>query len=364
MSILVLALLSVVLAVVQSRLGILGRGDPKEVGDYDFGAPEGSPLTLRRSAHLRQERIERHCRAIALDLLRPASMKTRQGANFGVWWQDYYEPSWACPLEERVQLRNPIEIKKFGASYGDGGKWLCDPQDTLARLKRPCLIYSFGSNGEFSFELGVASLMQSRSQDRSNSCEIHVFDPFNMEQEGSTSAEQNATREALIRSNVHLHRIGIAPYDYDTPKLDKWKGIQVKMRSLESIAKMLGHSGGTIDVLKIDVDGGEYGMFDNSTWWDSLQASGLKIGQLLLEVHFNAISPVTFRFRDERGAWVRARTGEEVDGILRTILQKGFAMFHKEINLIGRPPNDAAEFAFVKLNIQCPNSSNLAIQDH
>ena len=102
-------------------------------------------------------------------------------------------------------------------------------------------------------------------------------------------------------------------------------------------------------------------MFDNSTWWDSFQASGLKIGQLLLEIHFNPVSPVTFRFRDERGAWVRARTGEEVDGILRTLLLKGFAVFHKEINLVGKPPNDAAEFAFVNLNIQCHNSSTVPL---
>ena len=75
-------LLFVVIAVVEGRMG-LGRGN-KEVGDYDFG--QGAALTLRKSAHLRQDRIERHCRSIALDLLRPASMKTRHGANFGIWW--------------------------------------------------------------------------------------------------------------------------------------------------------------------------------------------------------------------------------------------------------------------------------------
>lgn len=306
-------------------------------GDYDAGSASAA---LRLDAHLRAERIERHCRAIKFDILRPASMKKRWGANFGLWWQDYYEPSWACPLEERIQLRNPLSQK----DNGDGGKWVCDVG--MLGKTRPCLVYSFGSNGDYSFELGLAKRT-------SGKCEIHVFDPFNTEEAGATSREINSTKDKLAGENIRVHNFGIASHDYTTPPLTKWKGLTAEFKSLQSIATSLNHAGRPIDVLKIDIDGGEYGLLDNSTFWDTLDRSGIKIGQLLLEVHFNAISPVTFRFRDENNSWVRARTGEEVDGVLRTLLSRGFAIFHKEVNLLGKPPNDACEFSLIRLNVQC-----------
>ena len=310
-------------------------------GDYD---PGSATAALRLDAHLRAERIERHCRAIKLDILRPASMKKRWGAHFGLWWQDYFEPSWACPLEERIQLRNPLSNKDREESHGDGGKWVCDAG--MLGKTRPCLVYSFGSNGDYSFELGLGKRTDGK-------CEVHVFDPFNTEPISATRRELNSTKEKLAGENIHVHNFGIASHDYTTPPLTKWKGLTAEFKSLQSIASSLNHAGRTIDVLKIDIDGGEYGLLDNSTFWDTLDQSGIKIGQLLLEVHFNAISPVTFRFRDELNNWVRARTGEEVDGVLRSLLSRGFAIFHKEVNLIGRPPNDACEFSLIRLNVQC-----------
>merc|ERR1719343_935221 len=76
------------------------------------------------------------------------------------WWQLHYEPSFHCSFSERL------------GSAGEGGKWVCDPYRIAdaAKSGEPCLVYSVGSRGEFSFEEAVQKRI-------SPSCEVHVFDP-------------------------------------------------------------------------------------------------------------------------------------------------------------------------------------------
>lgn len=313
-------------------------------GDYYFAAARGE-TALRPDAHLRAQRVERHCRATKLDLRRPANHKPRHGTLFGNWWQDNYEPTWSCPLEERVQLRDSdqfIDSKSHVAGYSvaDGGKWVCDPS---VLLRGPdCLIYSFGSNGEFSFELGLDEMMGPQK------CEFHIFDPFDVE------PKFESVKNLLKQSpNIRIHTLGLASFDHVTPPLKRWSNREVTMKSLQSIVRSLNHTGRLIDVLKIDCEGCEYGMLDSSTWWQDVDSSGVRVGQLLLEAHFNPVSNKTYRFRDENNAWVAAKKGEDVDVLFRTLHHQGFVTFHKEINLIGKPPNDAAEFAMLRLNINC-----------
>merc|ERR1719343_1710954 len=76
------------------------------------------------------------------------------------WWQLHYEPSFHCSFSERL------------GSAGEGGKWVCDPYRIAdaARAGEPCLVYSVGSRGEFSFEKAVQERI-------SSNCEVHIFDP-------------------------------------------------------------------------------------------------------------------------------------------------------------------------------------------
>ena len=67
-----------------------------------------------------------------------AMMKNLRASDF---YQDYYEPEFACRHERRVGQR------------GDGGKWVCDPHRLQA--KPDCLVYSVGSEGDASFERAV-----------------------------------------------------------------------------------------------------------------------------------------------------------------------------------------------------------------
>jgi hypothetical protein len=262
-----------------------------------------------------ERQVEHHCTALKRELAVPSSMKNHY-KSFGHWWQSYWEPTWSCPLEERVQ--------KTG---GDGGKWVCDVHSIP---RKDCLVYSFGSNGDYSFEHGIIGRRE---------CEIHTFDPFNS---GGGSHIQHIT----------VHSYGLGNRSYTTEVLPKF-GKSVELKSLTDIVKELGHSGRTIDILKVDVDGSELNIFDSEESWKLFESADLKFNQLLIELHFQVVSPDTFAFRDKNNAKTAPVGGPVLDNMLRTISSKGFAMFHKEVNLIGSPPNDACEFGFVWVGNVC-----------
>jgi hypothetical protein len=126
-------------------------------------------------------------------------------------------------------------------------KFVCDVEEL--KQKPDCVVYSFGSWDELSFEVGM--------KDVAPNCEIHIFDPFNPPDPA-----------AVAHYNLHRHVYGVS---------DKDAG---NMRSLQSIMNELGHT--KIDVLKIDVEGAEHQALP------SIASAGLldtAIDQIQLEQH-------------------------------------------------------------------------------
>ena len=74
------------------------------------------------------------------------------------WYQQNWEPAISCQHERRI------------GSWGDGGKWVCDPHRILKKSTKSCLVYSVGSNNDFGFEEKILT-------DISPDCVIHTFDP-------------------------------------------------------------------------------------------------------------------------------------------------------------------------------------------
>lgn len=102
------------------------------------------------------------------------SVKYTECLLFNVW-----EAVFSCHAgEQRVGV------------LGDGGKWMCDP---TAVTRSPCVIYSFGSNGDTSFE---ASLVQNHG---GGNCDIHIFDPT---LSGACCACESFVRAVFIGSYV------------------------------------------------------------------------------------------------------------------------------------------------------------------
>jgi hypothetical protein len=115
---------------------------------------------------------------------------------------------------------------------------------------KPCIVYSMGSNNDFSFEEQVRMVAPG--------CEIHTFDPTIKE----TGKGKN------IYDQYH-DSYGFGGIDSDEGRF--------AVKSIGTITKELKHT--HVDFLKVDVEGYEWTFLDAVDWRQT------KVGQLLVEIH-------------------------------------------------------------------------------
>lgn len=205
-----------------------------------------------------------------------------------MFFQDNYEPTFSCRFEQRLGLN------------GDGGKWICD----VYRLKQAssCLIYSLGSNGEFSFE-------NQTKQDLPH-CDIHTFD----------------VREFNCTDLCTFHPMKIGDGNNGT-------------KTLSMIMSELNHTNRFIDILKVDIEGAEYEFFDDlfNTTGDHLSDN---IRQILVEIHLSRIRRQVNN--------VTIYEYDKIHQLFDLFHSNHFVIFHKEVNLYS--PHSAFEYSFIRLN--------------
>lgn len=166
--------------------------------------------------------------------------------------------------------------------------------------ERRCLIYSVGSEGDFSFEKGLYKILEGSTS--KSSCEIHVFDP----------KDYSSSVPSDIRSMIHFHNWGI---------VDEASSSE-KFKTLEQTVNILGHKGRILDIFKIDCEHCEWKTF---TDWFSVD---LDMRQILVEVH---------------------GTPDNANEFFETLQQMGYVTFHKEPNTKYAVGN-CVEYAFLKLD--------------
>jgi hypothetical protein len=172
--------------------------------------------------------------------------------SFTIW--DFFIASFQCPHH----------VERIGA-LGDGGKWVCGVE-RLAKEQK-CVIYSFGINGESSFE---ATLL-----DRAPGCEVWGYD-FTVKSFGPEIEDY-----PLLKARSHFQPWALGGRNAHGPEDES------KYYTLDALMKLNGHT--FIDVLKIDVEGAEFSTL--STFLDvnkpksSFSAMTLPISQLQLELH-------------------------------------------------------------------------------
>lgn len=213
-----------------------------------------------------------------------------------VFFQNNWEPTIPCAAEQRV------------GTMGDGGKWACDLHKLESNTSTP-LVYSIGSSGNFVFEEGIKELLPN--------AEIHTFDRANY-----------GCRANLC--TFHQAYVG----DGKTPG----------GKSLNMIIDELGHRQRTIDILKLDIEGSEYAVFEaflkhpsNTTAGSDGKDSDNKtpyIRQILIEIHLHS----------DAGDEPISR----VHGLFELLRLNNYAIFHKEPNLYN--PNNVCEYGFIRLN--------------
>jgi len=158
-----------------------------------------------------------------------------------------------------------FEKEPSSALKHDGGKWLCGMRQVheargiegkeygagKERYEKNCVVYSMGSNDDFTFEKRVRMLAPG--------CEIHTFDP--------TVRETGNGKGAY---DVYHGDFGFGSQDHPSSG-------PFPVKSIATIMKELGHN--HVDYLKVDVEGFEWGFFDEVDW------ANTKVGQILVELH-------------------------------------------------------------------------------
>jgi len=163
-----------------------------------------------------------------------------------------------------------IEMVKLGSDYG--GYWVCPDG-----LDSGSVVYSFGIGEDISFDLAFIERFGAK---------VHAFDP--------TPKSIAWLKRQAVPSELVLHEYGLADYDgmatFAPPEnpdhvshtvLERAKAsgppIEVEVKRLDTVMAMLGHD--HVDVLKMDIEGAEYGVIDHLVQEKDLPA------QVLLEFH-------------------------------------------------------------------------------
>lgn len=194
---------------------------------------------------------------------------------------DFIEPVWNCETLERV----PNAI-------GDGPKWMCGI-DQLATTPEPIgkpLFYSFGSNGDASWEIAVTSAVPS--------LDMHTFDHT-----------LDSDKRDRVKYVTHLHEVGVS------------RDVKSSSNTLPllNIMASLNHTNRPISVLKMDIEFDEHYVFQDIVVGECSGAD-ITVGQICIEFHgLNVHSNVDLMhkfmscnmllFSKERNGWGCATKG-------------------------------------------------------
>jgi hypothetical protein len=221
--------------------------------------------------------------------------RNRNNGSVNVLLQNNWEPTIHCTFEQRI------------GGVGDGGKWVCDVYNIQTNNYVP-LIYSFGSNADFSFEQSIKKELPN--------AEIHTFD-----------SDYYTCPDNLCK----FHQAVLGNGKSGT-------------KSLLTVIDELGHRQRQIDILKIDIEGSEYILFEEFFKHTQNAAEDIDdkhdrneipyIRQILVEIHIQL----------GLGNEASYRTHQ----LFELFRSNNYAIFHKEPNLAYA--NIAAEYAFIRLN--------------
>ncbi|EIE27040.1 hypothetical protein COCSUDRAFT_64052 [Coccomyxa subellipsoidea C-169] len=178
-----------------------------------------------------------------------------------IW--DYFLPAYNCPLKEKIGIDRQL---------GDNGKWLCGVRTLLK--KDHCVVYSFGSNGETTFEQDLL---------RNTKCDVHVFDP-------TLSPEVQKQVSSIKGVTLHNYGLGITDgmIELSDSRQNMNKGYTAfPVKTLGTIMKELKHD--WVDVMKVDIEGAEWGFLADLV----AKRLPLPFTQLQVEYHYFHKSNIT-----------------------------------------------------------------------
>lgn len=196
------------------------------------------------------------------------------------------------PLKPFIQCPPNQPLIRYG-NAADGGKLLCD----MSKLPEPCIIYSLGSNGDYSFEQDAL---------KHTKCEIHTFD---------------CTYDGKSIDPRHIyHKVCVGKAG---PLFKTW----------DQITRELGHK--VIDVAKIDIEGHEAAVLAELRHDIPLPR------QVVIEIHMRPQQGVPTAL-----AAPAARTPAQVALMFMHMASIGYGVVGEEDNIWGEA-GCCAEFTFL-----------------
>ena len=217
----------------------------------------------------------------------PQDKRNRISDNRALFFQNNWEPTIHCEFDRRI------------GNTGDGGKWVCDIHRFEQMDNASILVYSFGSNGDFSFEKAIKEQLPKAA--------VHTFDM------GVYTCPQNIC-------TFHQARLGHGKND--------------SSKSLEMIMNELGHQKRQIHILKVDIEGSEFSLFEELFKSSQNQTNLPYIRQILFEIHLGG----------DRSEEPCRRTHK----LFELFRSNNYAIFHKEVNLYDA--QNVFEYALLRLN--------------
>ena len=151
------------------------------------------------------------------------AMRRRTGAEMWALAAPYVTCPWDFTKEPSAAVRH------------NGGKWICGLSEIGAR--RDCVVYSFGSNSAFDFEMRVRA---------ASACEIHIFDPTSPPP--NAAIHQRLNRSARFAGGTFFHSVGLGASNAIVT-LSQHKG-RFPVQTLQTLMRQLGHAETGIDLLK------------------------------------------------------------------------------------------------------------------
>ncbi|EKD21436.1 hypothetical protein MBM_00549 [Drepanopeziza brunnea f. sp. 'multigermtubi' MB_m1] len=224
-----------------------------------------SESSWRSSVALRHEMAIAHPQNPRIPLFPAQHMEDFGKTPYTLW--DFFPASWTCPHD----------IQRIGR-LGDGGKWVCGmsiyeskPRPAVSNthlLAWPdTVIYSFGVNDESTFEAEMLA--------RIPSAQIYAYD-YSVERIGSQIPAAHSAR-------VHFRKVGLG----GTDELAKTP----QFLTLATLMQQNKHA--YIDILKIDIEGGEYAALD--AFMEACDKTGvMPVGQVMIELHLVDDAHVNF----------------------------------------------------------------------
>jgi FkbM family methyltransferase len=179
----------------------------------------------------------------------------------------------------------------------DGGKWLCNGY----KIAPPCVVYGVGAGTEITFEQAMAARF---------GCDVQVFDPTPSSRKLFGALEAG---RGLGAGTLTFHPWGLGPVSRDPAQARQLtlEGVACQVKTLDEMTAQLGHS--HIDVLKIDVEGGEFAILDDLLKRGLLDK--LRVNQLMIEFH----TPDAASFTD-------------LARLVGALADAGFVLHRKELN--------------------------------